>query len=109
MLKDNDHKVRVAGFEPATTCSQNRYATMLRYTLGRYPKWCPMGDDPCVPTQRLPDVIPQYVSRILWGRIEVLPVFMCLCMDLCPLSCKHLLHGSGFRREQTRVCTPFMM
>ena len=33
MLKDNDPKVRVAGFEPATTCTQNRYATELRYTL----------------------------------------------------------------------------
>ena len=25
--------LRVAGFEPATTCTQNRYATKLRYTL----------------------------------------------------------------------------
>ena len=28
--------LRVAGFEPATTCTQNRYATKLRYTLATY-------------------------------------------------------------------------
>ena len=32
----HDVVIRVAGFEPATTCTQNRYATKLRYTLNAY-------------------------------------------------------------------------
>lgn len=40
--------VGVTGFEPATTCSQSRYATRLRYTptsdeYERWPRICPGG------------------------------------------------------------------
>ena len=32
-IKNTVFVFRVAGFEPATTCTQNRYASKLRYTL----------------------------------------------------------------------------
>ena len=92
--------VSVAGFEPATSCSQSRHSTGLNYTERNLvggtgfepmtPKWCLGLDSNQYRSPCKGDVSPLYAPRqlklgeVYWrrdGRIELQPLSQSICFQ----------------------------